>query len=325
MKVARLLLAGAAGIMLLLLIWGAGIEPRLIDEEPQVAAIPGLPAAWESRRVAQISDLQVGMWLDNTGTIRRIVERLVAQRPAVVLITGDFIYHPVAEETVRETREELEEDPSDLPEAIDEVVDLVRPLPAAGIPTYAVFGNHDYGMGSPQAVRLDGAARLLRQALEAAGIRVLANEAVALPPPGETPPDDPAAAVSPLYLVGIGSRYAGLDRPAVALAGVPDGAPRIAMMHNPDSFVLFPAGTAPLGVAGHTHGGQIRLPFTDDWAWVSLIRDARVHVDGWIDGYGRPGNRLYVNRGIGFSKLPIRINALPEITVFTLRGARNAR
>lgn len=81
------------GLFGLLLIWGL-IEPYLIDTEEEVAEIPNLPAAWEGKRIALISDWQVGMWLDNTATIRCIVEQLVKERPALVLISGDFIYRP---------------------------------------------------------------------------------------------------------------------------------------------------------------------------------------------------------------------------------------
>ena len=46
-------------------------------------------------------------------------------------------------------------------------------------------------------------------------------------------------------------------------------------------------------------------------------------VDGWVDGwFGEPGNRLYVNRGIGFGTVPIRTNCPPEVTVFTLHSAK---
>ena len=45
-------------------------------------------------------------------------------------------------------------------------------------------------------------------------------------------------------------------------------------------------------------------------------------VEGWISHYGQPGNRLYVNRGIGFSVVPARIHAAPELTVFTLTVGR---
>jgi predicted MPP superfamily phosphohydrolase len=53
--------------------------------------------------------------------------------------------------------------------------------------------------------------------------------------------------------------------------------------------------------------------------WLS---SEKVKADGWIDGYGQAGNRLYVNRGIGFSSLPPRINCRPELTFFTLRSAK---
>ena len=92
------------------------------------------------------------------------------------------------------------------------------------------------------------------------------------------------------------------------------------MMHNRASFAAFPPQTAPLAVAGHTHGGQIRLPFTPQWSWISLVKGEEVYGDGLIKNYGEPGNKLYVNRGMGFSDIPMRINCPPEVTLFTLRS-----
>lgn len=92
-------------------------------------------------------------------------------------------------------------------------------------------------------------------------------------------------------------------------------------MHNPDTFDALPPGAAPLAVAGHTHGGQVRVPFFPEWSYLALVQGGEVHVDGWIDGFGEPGNRLYVNRGIGMSLVPLRVNAPPELTIFTLQGA----
>lgn len=130
------------------------VEPHLIDYVHEVAAIPGLPAAWEGQRVALIADLQVGMWLGNTDTIRCIVQGLVTHPPAMVLIAGDFLYHPIGEKTLGEAREEVEpDDPREAQDEIRTAVALVRPLPAAGIPTYAVLGNHDYGMAWPDDVQ----------------------------------------------------------------------------------------------------------------------------------------------------------------------------
>lgn len=75
--------------------------------------------------------------------------------------------------------------------------------------------------------------------------------------------------------------------------------------HNLSSFVGFPQGTSPLAVAGHTHGGQVRLSGTPEWSWLTYAEEDKVHTDGWIGGVGKPGNRLYANRGIGFSSVPI--------------------
>jgi len=148
-------------------------------------------------------------------------------------------------------------------------------------------------------------------------VRVLENEAVPVAPSGEEGVQNDA-----LYVVGIGSYMAGKNRPPVALEEVPEPAARLVVMHNPDAFAGVPAHAAPLAVAGHTHGGQLRLPYAPEWTYLTYVAEARIHADGWIHDYGQAGNRLYVNRGIGFSKLPLRINCPPEITLFTLVNAR---
>lgn len=296
MKRIKYILLGLLGFICAILIWGL-IEPYILDREPQVATIPNLPAAWEGQKIAVISDWQVGMWLDNTPTVAWAVDRIINERPAIALILGDFIYH-------------ARENPT---QEIDKAIDLVRPLANSGIPTYAVLGNHDYGMKSTDTPPQEALAKRLSESLEAVGVRVLKNEAVALIGSDRQ---------APLYLVGIGAHRPNEDNPKVALAQVSEVAPRFVMMHNPASFAAFPANTAPVAVAGHTHGGQIRLPFTPQWSWLTFVREEQVHADGWIDDYGKPGNQLYVNRGIGFSLLPIRINCAPEITIFTLQASR---
>ena len=313
MKKIKYTLLGLLGIFGVLLGWGL-LEPYLIDTEEEVAEIPALPASWEGQRVALIADWQIGMWMDNTSTIRRIVKQLIEDRPAIVLIAGDFIY-------------DAGEDPS---EEINKAVEIVRSLTIAGIPTYAVLGNHDYAMKSKHAAPNEQLADKLHKALESVGVQVLQNEAVAIGKPSlraiepsgnRNPTTANTASNAPLYLVGIGAHWPNNDKPKAALNPVPEGAPRLVMMHNPDSFEALPPNTAPLAVAGHTHGGQFRLPFTPEWSWMTFVKEDEVHADGWIKGYGQSGNRLYVNRGIGFSIIPMRLNCPPEVTVFTLRSS----
>lgn len=306
MKKIKYALLGLLGLIGALLIWGL-LEPYLIDIEEEVAEIPNLPTAWEGQKVALITDWQIGMWLSNTSTIRRIVEQLIEERPALVLIAGDFVY-------------KAGENPS---EEINKAIEIVRPLVKAGIPTYAVLGNHDYGMDAKNAPVDVQLATKVHEALEAAGVQMLKNEAVGLALPGNR--NQTVARTGgelPLYLVGIGDHWANQDKPIFAVAQVPREAARLVFMHNPDSFEPLPPRTAPLAMAAHTHGGQVRIPFLPEWSWMTFVKEDEVHADAWIDGYGQPGNKLYVNRGIGFSIIPIRINCPPEVTFFTLRPSR---
>ena len=287
-------------VIVFLLMWSLA-EPYVIDEETLSVSLADLPEAWEGERVAVLADFQVGMWLGNTWTIERIMNRLVEDKPAAVLIAGDFVYHPG---TSRNNEAQ-------------KAAGLLEPLIGADIPVYAVLGNHDYGMPTAKAQKDEALAEDVRVALEGVGVQVLQNEAVALSPTGD--------ASSPLYLVGIGPHIADESNPEAALSQLPDGAPRLALMHHPASFTQFPAGTAPLAFGAHTHGGQLSLPFTPDWSYMAYLEENTVHADGWVKDYGAANNRLYVNRGVGFSVIPMRLNAAPELTLVTLEreGATN--
>ncbi|MGB7084941.1 MAG: metallophosphoesterase [Phormidesmis sp.] len=283
---------GLLGIAALLVVWGL-IEPHFLNTEKETAKITNLPASWEGKQIAQLSDFQIGMWLGNPDTARRSVKQLIEAQPAAVLISGDFIYH-------------AEPEPAS---EIEEAVSIVKPLVEAGIPTYAVLGNHDYGMSSKQAEPGTQLASSLETELEAAGIVVLENESAQM----RSPDGD-----EPLYLAAVDSRWANQDDVSAALEGIPADSPRVVLMHNPDTFELFPANSAPLALAGHTHGGQIRIPNSPQWSWLKLTQKDKVFADGWARGYGEPGNNLYINVGIGMSIIPIRLFCPPEVTLFTL-------
>lgn len=296
----NLLLGLALALLLLvvvLVVWGTLIEPYRLTETRHDAHLPGLPPAWEGRTVALLADFQVGMVLHNLDTVRRAVKRVVEERPAVVLVAGDFVHQP----------------PENLAESLATVIRLLRPLLDARLPVYGVLGNHDYGIGVSQEEG-EGYAARVEAALEEAGILILQNETVRLELAGQ-----------PLYLVGIGEHEFGHDDPAAALVAVPAGAPRLVMMHNPKSFKALPAHSAPLAVAGHTHGGQVRLPFLGDRYWLVPRGSWEMNIAGWIDpegegSYGKEGNRLYITRGIGYSVVPMRLFSPPELTLFTLRA-----
>lgn len=301
-KLLKNILLGITGLVFLLLAWGLS-EPYFIDRQSYDVQINNLPPSWHDERVAVISDFQIGMWLDNIPTVRRTINQVVEEKPAAVIILGDFIYHGGPDASAR----------------IEEVAHLLQPLAASSIPVYAVLGNHDYSVVSSTDPRIDEerAAKLV-EALASLGVQVLQNSAVPM-----EPPDGDENNEAPFYLVGLGAHMPGKDDPEAGFSAVPDNAARLVVMHNPSTFADIPAQQAPLAVAGHTHGGQMRIPFTPSWTWLTFLEEDEVHADGWIKNFGHPGNRLYVNRGIGFSKLPMRINCPPEITFFTLKQSEN--
>ncbi|MDK3257664.1 metallophosphoesterase [Blastococcus capsensis] len=277
------------GLLVLLLLYGVLIEPRLIlDVEREDVTLPQLPETAAGTEVALIADMQIGMWWANEGMVERAVEEIVEDEPDVALLGGDFVYSS---------------SPS-IDEQVDKVLELLDPLLQSGIPTFAVLGNHDYAVGAAEEVTT---------ALEAAGVTVLRNEAAPVPGTG--------TGTEALHVVGVGPVVPGELDVDAALADVPDGAPRIVLSHNPTAFDEFPAGTAPLALAGHTHCGQITLPGTPDWAYLALTEEEKIVAEGWApESYGAEGNRLFVTCGTGFSVVPVRINAAPEIAFFTLRA-----
>ena len=281
-------------------VYGAAIEPRFVATNHEPAAIPGLPSAWEGKQVAVFADLQVGMWWANVDAARRLVRKVVAIDPAAVFIAGDFVY--------------------DADESVDsqmaEVLDILRPILESHIPTYAVLGNHDYSLMNEHSKEENGVARRVRDVLDSAGVHMMDNRADTLSLPASD-----SGMHAPLYVVGIGEKWGENDDVGAAFASVPDSAPRIVFMHDPDSFARIPAGKAPIAIAAHTHGLQIGVPFVSDWLWRHEFSDNGSGVEGWIDHYGEPGNRVYVNRGVGFSIVPARVHAAPELTVFTLTRA----
>ena len=296
-----LLLKILAGVVL----YGTAIEPRLVDRTEQVASIPNLPAAWEGKQVAMFADLQVGMWWANTDAARKIVRQVVRAKPAFVLVAGDFVYkarHTVDKQML-------------------EVLDILQPIKDAGIPIYAVLGNHDYELmtENQHPVAKNYVADRVATLLDSAGVHMMDNRSVVVASASDT------SIASRLYLVGLGDKWARNDLPDVAFAKVPVGAPRIVFMHDPDSFALIKAGDAPVAIAAHTHALQFDIPWLTDFYWRHFETDAGAPgVAGWLDHYGAAGNHVYVNRGVGFSGFPARVLAFPELTFFTLKRAKDS-
>jgi predicted MPP superfamily phosphohydrolase len=281
--------AGAVAALLLgLLVWGFVIEPdRLVVHEARLA-LPRWPPELAGLRIAVLADVHAGaphVDVDKVGRIVAIVEQM---RPDLVVLLGDYVAG------FRRTGLWAPIPPEDTARV------LASLHPPLGV--FAVLGNHDWWF--------DGAR--VRDALRAADIVVLENEAVPVTRDGEV-----------LWLVGLADLWTRWPDVAGALRGVPDGAPAIVLSHNPDVFPEVPSRVA-LTLAGHTHGGQVLLPLIG--RPVVPSRYGQRYAAGHVVEDGR---HLFVTTGIGTSIIPIRLGVPPEIVVLTIAGvdvtARSAR
>lgn len=158
---------------------------------------------------------------------------------------------------------------------------------------FAVLGNHDY---------LAGAEPVAEQ-LELAGFQVLHNRHVRL--------DRGDAS---LYVAGVDDGLHGRPDVGQALQGIPAGSCVLLLAHEPDLADEAGQYSVDLQLSGHSHGGQVRLPFGGPILTPPM---GRRYPDGLRQVKGS-SLQVYTNRGTGTTILPIRFFCRPEITLLTL-------
>src|SRR5437763_9148337 len=250
-------------------------EPAAIELTRHDLLVPGLDPRLAGLRVACVSDVHLHRAFSRAA--RAALALLERERPEVLLLIGDICNYR-----------------RDLP-VLGDWARAARGTQAS----FATLGNweHDGGIDRGRAERTYGAA----------GVELLYNSSARMTIRGAA-----------LTLVGIDDPVAGEPDLAAAVRGLDAAHPAIWIVHAP-GFVDgvpregFPAPAAIL--AGHTHGGQIRLPFYAPYTPWGSGR----FVEGWYRDTLAP---LYVSRGVGTVTIPARLFCLPELAVFTLsRGA----
>ena len=212
----------------------------------------------------------------NRGAAEGTISLIRAERPEIVVLTGDQC----------ETADGIAE--------LSAFVSETR----GSVATLAVLGNWDYRGGSVGDV-----AAL---AYEAAGAILLVNRHAIIQRGGAA-----------LAFVGLDDLLSGKPDLAAASAGVPGDAPVILLAHEPGPTddPLPPGAPSPiLTLAGHTHGGQIRIPGLPARTPIGSGR----FLAGW---YQSAWGRLYVSRGIGTADIRARFFCPPEVPIFRLRSA----
>ena len=212
----------------------------------------------------------------NAVSMRRIVRAVNEANVDVVFIPGDFVYH--------------------LPE--ERFAKTFAPLADLNAPVFAVLGNHDVGFPGPDV------GEPLTTALERVGVNVIENIAVSTEIAGISVS---IAGASDLWQFEMSFDYQ---------SDLPDQ-PLIFLAHNPDTAYAMPAGIDyDLMLAGHTHGGQIRVP--------GMLRgviptkysfDHGLHLLE-LDGEER---QVFVTPGIGMVGLPMRFRMVPRVDILNLQ------
>ena len=222
-------LLGAAALDFFLLAvggtaYGFLMEPNRFTVETVHLKLPRLSPRFSGFRVAQISDIHMGGWM-NPERLQRVADLVLAQKPDVILITGDFLIGYDFNHASRQ--------------ALEDLITGLSPL-ADSVPTFAVLGNHDYWINS----------KAVRGMLRAAEITDLTNRVFTITRDDEH-----------LHLCGVDDVWDGNVRLDEVLAQLNGDGAAILMAHEPDFADTSAAtGRFDLQLSGHSHGGQIVLP-----------------------------------------------------------------
>ena len=260
-----------------------GNEQFTIEVSTKTYALPRLPAAWDGLSLVHLSDCHF------RGGVARpffetVCERAAALKPDLFVFTGDLL---------------------DDPRLIDWLPETLGRLTAPW-GQYFILGNHDWYL-DPEAIRHEFA--------RAGWIDVAGNCVSLVPPPTKMPTlsSQPSAINSqpPLLLCGDETPWMGTRSD---LSHAPTDAFRILLSHSPDSITWARQHGIDLMLAGHTHGGQIRLPILGPVYSPSRFGCRFASGVFWLDP-----TLLYVSRGLS-GKEPIRYNCPPEVTKLVLRA-----
>jgi uncharacterized protein len=266
-----------------LAVYAGEIERHSIDVTHHVAAIQGLPPAFEGARIVQLSDIHMDEFTEPL-FLEHAVKVVNDLNPDFVFLTGDYVTSGFSPNRFAVG-------------AAWQCADILRNLKCRQ--RYAVLGNHDWGVG-PKKVRT---------ALNDNGIPVLENASTPLERAGSRiwlAGLDDCGGGHPQLDLAVPEKIRGIaDEPVILLCHEPDFADRVVERRFAQDIALM--------LSGHSHGGQVRLPFIGPLILPPL---GQKYVEGWF----RFGNmQLYVNRGLGTIGVPFRFDCPPEISVFTLQ------
>jgi hypothetical protein len=263
----------------------AGDSVLLEPNRPRVVRREFSLARWPQRlngfTIALLSDFHYDPYF-SVHPLHAAVPLVNALHPDLIALTGDFVSVPPVG------------DASKAAFAAEPCAKIIRQMSAPhGL--WAVLGNHDCDTDPEEVTR----------AVKAEGIRVLENQSQAIEHDGAR-----------FWLAGVDDVLSGTADVAETLLGIPANDAVVLLAHEPDFADEASRFPIDLQLSGHSHGGQIRIPFVPLFYLPDL---AKKYVMGPYQVGPLP---LYTNAGIGTVNIPVRLNCPPEITLITLQSAR---
>jgi predicted MPP superfamily phosphohydrolase len=232
--------------------------------------------------IAVIADTHVGGPHVDAARMGRVVRRINTLHPDLVVLLGDYVAGHLPESR---------RSPAEQQEILGGIATFAAVSSRYGV--VAVIGNHDSWYNRES----------ITTALQDAGAAALWNRNITIRRSG-----------GEIVIAGIADDWTGHPDFAEALDGAPAGADTIILSHSPDPFVDMPPAPAVM-LAAHSHCGQVTIPFVGR---PFLPIRHKEFACGRVD---RLGQTLYVNGGIGTSRVPARFLNPPEITFITIRAA----
>lgn len=257
-----------------------------------------LPAEFKGFKICFLSDIHCGVLLSEA-LLNKAINSIEEEKPDVLLLGGDYIGIPdsVPGLTFNYLSGRANIDGRDADQIVSIHARLGRALSAVNPPfgKWAVLGNHDHWNNG----------ELCTQTLSKYSINFLVNQSTKFVREGKI-----------IEIFGTDDYWTGIPRLTQEFISSGDSSFRILLSHNPDfiSECLERHGNCfDLGLAGHTHGGQVVIK------GIGALAGYRIRDERFKAGMVETGDSfVYTTRGLGVVDLPLRINAAPEICFFTL-------
>lgn len=230
----------------------------------------------ENIKIVQFTDTQLGKYF-SLEQLDKVVKRINKQEADIVIFTGDLIDNASQYEDLYE---------------ISEVLGKIE----ATIGKYAIYGNHDYG---------GGAVRYYSDIMEECGFELLVNSNSTIDI-GE----------KKINILGADDALMGNYNAEETMANINSDDVNLLLIHEPDLMEDFKDYPIDLALSGHSHGGQVYVPF---YGPIKTNDLAEIYTKGFYKIDNERETKIYVNSGLGNTKVPFRLFNMPQITVIDIK------